>query len=122
MKTFSEEKIFENPEINCLCDRLLYFQPENSNLVLGGSVAKILMKKIIERPVKDIDFLLTDDETYNYILDNGEEVLGFAPVVGEDRLSIATKYVNFEFFDVRSRRIEIFMYKDIKLDKNSKWA
>lgn len=106
MDYFSSNKVFNNLEVNCLLDRLFHFVPDSAKLYLTGGVAKILLGEKLPYAVKDMDFVMEDDDIEDFLESNIIWILGIEErdmEVLTDRILARTPYIVFEFFKHQER-------------------
>lgn len=101
MTTFSDLKIFENPEINTYIDRLYHYVSQNfgcswpeaqQRICLTGSVARVLVGFKSEESVKDLDFTTNCAECFEFLKENSKEIFG----VGEKEIHLSNSGINIQ--------------------------
>ena len=109
MNYFSVNKIFDNLEVNGLIDRLYHFLPDSGKLYLTGGVAKIILGEKLPYAVKDMDFVMEDDDTESFLEANLPWIFGIDEEkieVLRDRIIARTPYLIFEFFKHQERSFD----------------
>ncbi len=96
---FTENKIFKNPAINGLCDRLYYFiEKNNHHITPKGDLELLLNNKTSTGNENLIQFEVSNDETYQYLLDNLPNIIDGEFTTKPNMLIVENENTVFHFF------------------------